>query len=183
MLKDTNLQQAIIRAHRGDTEALGELYNHYYAKMVWLAYAILLDQNLAEDVAQQSFVTACEKICYLRNPECFGAWLGRICQNEALQNLREMRRPAHHENGVYHNAHENHQDNGLIEMVRRAIDRLPSTYREVVVLRYYQQMTYVDISDFLTISVASVRSRLFHAKRKIKRYLKQHGFIYGRSLE
>ena len=38
------------------------LYEHYYAAMVWVAYAIVLDRDLAEDAAQQAFVKACEKL-------------------------------------------------------------------------------------------------------------------------
>ena len=75
--------QSIDAARRGDGEAFGRLYELYYATMVWLAYAILLDRNLAEDAAQQAFVKACEKLGDLKNTNRFGAWLGRICRNEA----------------------------------------------------------------------------------------------------
>lgn len=77
--------QIVDAARCGETEAFGRLYESYYATMVWLAYAILLDRNLAEDAAQQAFVKACEKLGDLKNVDRFGAWLGRICRNEAYQ--------------------------------------------------------------------------------------------------
>ncbi|MFC1762747.1 RNA polymerase sigma factor [Planctomycetota bacterium] len=50
--------------------------------MVWLAYAVLLNQDLVEDVAQQAFVIACEKRDDLRNPQCFWGWLARIFRED-----------------------------------------------------------------------------------------------------
>lgn len=66
------LKLSVIRACQGDIDALGRLYHHYFDKMVWLAYAVLLDLEQAEEVAQQSFVIACEKLDNLQNPGCFG---------------------------------------------------------------------------------------------------------------
>ena len=62
--------------------------------MVWLAYSILLDRTLAEDVAQQTFVKACEKLSDLKRVDRFRPWLARICRNEAHQLIRDRQRSA-----------------------------------------------------------------------------------------
>ena len=176
--------QTVNAARCGDAEAFGRLYESYYATMVWLAYAILLDRNLAEDAAQQSFVKAAEKLGNLKKANRFGAWLGRICRNEAYQLMRDRRRiqvsltaqaepvavddPAH--------------DNDNQDSVKAAVNALPEMYREVVVLHYYQHLDYRQISALLGIAEAAVRGRLFRARRKIKQGLQRSGFQEGRQL-
>ena len=79
-------------ARNGDGESFGLLYEQYYAPMMWLAYSILLDRDLAEDAAQQAFVNACEKLTHLRDVDRFGPWLAQICRNEAHQLIRQQKR-------------------------------------------------------------------------------------------
>ena len=134
--------QSVNAAHCGDAEAFGRLYESYYATMVWLAYAILLDRNLAEDAAQQAFVKAAEKLEDLKNVNRFGAWLGRICRNEAYQLMRCRQRTQvsltpQHEPAVAEDP-ANASDNE--HAVKAAVDRLPEMYREIVVLHYYQHL-------------------------------------------
>ncbi|MCF7976102.1 MAG: sigma-70 family RNA polymerase sigma factor [Phycisphaerae bacterium] len=174
--------QSINAARCGDAEAFGRLYESYYATMVWLAYAILLDRNLAEDAAQQAFVKACEKLGDLKNTSRFGAWLGRICRNEAYQMMRCRQRtqvslPPQHEPAVADNPGntDDHQ-----QIVKAAVDRLPEMYREVIVLHYYQHLDYRQISTVLGIAEATVRGRLFRARRKIEKNLRKNGFMEGR---
>jgi RNA polymerase sigma factor (sigma-70 family) len=90
---DNRIQKQLVEsACRGDIDSFGKLYEHYYATMVWLAYSIVLDYDLAEDIAQQSFTTACEKIDSLRNKQKFAGWLSGICRNTALSSLSKSKR-------------------------------------------------------------------------------------------
>ena len=174
--------QLVNAARCGETEAFGRLYESYYATMVWLAYAILLDRNLAEDAAQQAFVKAAEKLGDLKNVNRFGAWLGRICRNEAYQLMRNRQRTQvsltpQHEPAVCDDpgSTDDHQ-----HVVKAAVDRLPEMYREIVVLHYYQHLDYRQISTILCIAEATVRGRLFRARKKIEKMLRKNGFMEGR---
>ncbi len=176
--------QLVNAARCGDAEAFGRLYESYYATMVWLAYAILLDRNLAEDAAQQAFVKVAEKLGDLRNIHRFGAWLGRICRNEAYQLMRNRQRTQvsltpQHEPVVEEDPV---NTNDRKSVVKAAVDRLPAMYREVVVLHYYQHLDYRQISQVLGIAEATVRGRLFRARRKIEKTLRENGFMEGRQL-
>jgi RNA polymerase sigma-70 factor (ECF subfamily) len=72
----------------------------------------------------------------------------------------------------------NTDDHRLV--VKAAVDRLPAMYREVVVLHYYQHLDYRQISAILGIAEATVRGRLFRARRKIEKMLRRNGFMEGR---
>ena len=67
-----------------------------------------------------------------------------------------------------------------VEAVRRAIEKLGSSAREVIVLRYYNGLSYEEISSVLGISKPTINGRLTRAKQKIARYLKRSGFLENR---
>ena len=69
---------------------------------------------------------------------------------------------------------ENHDENG--RAIRRAIEKLPDSAKELIVLRYYDGLSYEQISSVLGISKASINGRLTRAKRKMADYLKRNGF-------
>ena len=176
LVEKSRQKQLVKSARSGDGQSFGVLYEQYYAPMMWLAYSILLDRNLAEDAAQQAFVKACEKLADLRNVDRFGPWLARICRNETHQLIRQQRRQCLHDCNapvqMNPRPHEEDQDN----LVRTAIDQLPPIYREVLVLHYFNRMSYQDMQTVLGIAAHTVRGRLFRARRKVEQYLKRHGF-------
>ena len=167
-------------ARRGDVESLAALYRRHYATMVWLAYSILLNRDLAEDAAQQTFVRACERLADLRRADRFGPWLAAICRNEAHQLIRARRQPAglHPGDDSLYSAQPD-RDNDDHALVRAAIDRLEPMYREIVILHYYNRMDYRQIAATLGIGGHTVRGRLFRARRQIEKTLRRHGFPEG----
>jgi RNA polymerase sigma-70 factor, ECF subfamily len=173
-------QQQVEAARQGDIKAFGTLYGQYYATMVWLAYSILLDRHLAEDVAQQTFVKACENIASLRQTDRFGAWLSRICRNTAIQEDRQRRRLAAYQRQQT-DSPESTEDDSLPQAIRAAIATLPPMYREIVVLHYYDQQSYERIESMLGITGHCVRGRLFRARKRIEAYLKQRGRLKDQS--
>lgn len=168
--------QIVQAARRGDAEAFGTLYQRYYATMVWLAYSILLDRNLAEDAAQQAFVKACEKLADLKRADRFAAWLTQICRNEAIQLIRSRQRSKPQRPCETACVDESNTDGPDLGMVKEAIDQLAPMYREIVVLHYYNQMDYRQIATTLGVAGHTVRGRLFRARRQIERTLRRNGF-------
>lgn len=173
-------QQMITAARAGDTRAWGWLYESYYATLVWVAYAVVLDLNTAEDIAQQAFVKACEGLGDLRQVHRFGPWLSRICRNEAYQYLRDRQRRDTHENRVT-DTNPVTVDTDTEDEVKVAVDNLPPMYREVVVLHYYQHLDYRRIAAILGIAGHTVRGRLFRARKMIKKALQAQGYPGGAS--
>jgi len=163
-------------ARNGDGESFGLLYEEYYAPMMWLAYSILLDRDLAEDAAQQAFVNACVKLANLRDVERFGPWLARICRNEAHQLIRQQKRQCSRECVASGQMKEQDREEDQNDLVKTAVDQLPPMYREVLILHYYNQMSYQDIQSVLGIAAHTVRGRLFRARKRVEHQLKRHGF-------
>ena len=160
----------------GNAEAVAELYERYYAVMVWVAYSVLLDRGLAEDAAQQAFARACEKLGRLRDPGRFGPWLTTICRHAAQDILRDRQRRAVLRRNAAGAAPSRHNDDGFDRAVKDAVDSLPAMYREVVVLHYYNGMSYHEIESALGISGDKVKGRLARARRKMQTHLEKEGF-------
>jgi RNA polymerase sigma-70 factor (ECF subfamily) len=152
------------------------LYERYYAVMVWVAYSVLLDRDLAEDAAQQAFATACEKMHGLRRPDRFGPWLTRICRNAAIDMARERRRDAVLRQGAGGCMRQTPRRDGFDGAVKEAVDGLGPMYREIVVLHYYNRMSYKEIQAVLGVSVHTVKGRLARARKRIQAHLKRNGF-------
>jgi RNA polymerase sigma-70 factor (ECF subfamily) len=164
-------------AQQGDLDGLTALYERYYRSMVALAYSVLADMHLAEDAAQQAFAIACRDLPKLKSKEKFAAWLAGICRNTA----REIYRARGNHVGLQEQAlaQGEHETARFRDAVRRAVWRLRTSEREVIVLRYYDNLAYEQIGSVLGISPQAVHGRLTRAKRKIASYLKRDGFKGG----
>ena len=155
----------------------GKNHIYFYASMVWVAYSILLDPDLAEDVAQQTFAIAWQKMADLRKSERFGAWLAKICRNTCHQIHREKKRIRNWQKSAVLSETNHETNDDSQEGVRAAIDGLRPMYREVIILRYYHDMDYAGIGSLLDIPVSRVRGRLLRAKNKIESYLRRRGQV------
>jgi RNA polymerase sigma-70 factor (ECF subfamily) len=158
----------------GDIDSFGQLARRYYASMVAIAYAILADHQLAEDAAQEAFARALTNLSKLRKPDKFAPWLAQICRNVARDMVAAKARQINMEDSCRVSDSSGRDDN--VEAVRRSIEQLPLRSREVIVLRYYNGLSYEEISSVLGISKATINGRLTRAKRKMARYLKRNGF-------
>lgn len=158
----------------GDIDSFGELCRRHYAAMVAIGYSILGDHQLAEDAAQESFARALVQLRRLRNKAKFAPWLAAICRNVAKDMVaaRARRACAHDLSQVAYN--EDKDDRS--RMVRQAIERLPASAKELLILRYYNGQSYDEISSVLGISKRTINGRLTRAKRRMAECLTRNGF-------
>jgi len=158
----------------GDANSFTELCQRYYPAMVAIAHSILDDRHLAEDAAQQVFAKAVRKLPQLKNKSKFASWLAVICRNVALD-LAHMEKTLYTADDISTIA-EKSNENGTIEAVREALNKLSAPAREVIFLRFYDGMTYEQISAVLGISEQAINGRLRRAKKKMANYLRRNGF-------
>ena len=85
------MAQLVIRAQGGDRDAMGELFNRYRQHVFAIALRRLGDENEAQELCQEVFLQAIQKLDQLRDPECFAGWLRSIAQRMAIN--RALRRP------------------------------------------------------------------------------------------
>ena len=168
---DIELVEAAVR---GQTECFGELCERYYPAMVAVAHSILGDRHLAEDVAQETFAKACYKLSRLKDKNKFAGWLAVICRNVARDMAKARGRiDSIKDLSVVSLGTQESRGKDLSE-VREAINKLPDLDREVIFLRYYNNLPYEEISQILGISKAAINGKLTRAKKKIAQYLEQN---------
>ena len=168
---DTALVKAAID---GDADSFTELCRRYYPAMVAIAHSILGDRHLAEDAAQQAFAKAAVKLPQLKRKSRFAGWLAAICRNAARDMARRTEAFYSTEN-LSTIAAESDQ-NDTTEAVRNALGKLSASARKVVFLRFYDGMSYEQISAVLGISEQAINGRLRRAKKKMADYLRRSGF-------
>lgn len=162
----------------GDIESFGELCRQYYVAMVAVAYAVLNDHQLAEDAAQESFARALVNLKNLKNSSRFAPWLAAICRNVAKDMVTARVRQTKAEDLSNTTLNDNDDENSLA--IRRAIEQLPASAKDLIVLRYYNSLSYEQIGSVLGISRATINGRILRAKRKMANYLKKNGFPENR---
>jgi RNA polymerase sigma-70 factor (ECF subfamily) len=167
--EETILVQA---ASKGDADSFSRLCERYYSAIVAIAYSQLADRGLAEDAAQEAFFVAFRDISKLKNANHFCRWLASICRNissdMAKARLRDKLVPI--EDCVLSTNDDSKKDS-YDEVVRGIIAKLPVKAREVIFLKYYNQMSYQEISKLLGISQEAVNGRLRRAKKIIAKEL------------
>jgi RNA polymerase sigma factor (sigma-70 family) len=169
------LQARLVEAAlAGNIESFGELCTYYYPSMVAIAYSVLADHQLAEDAAQEAFAKALTNLGKLNKARKFAPWLARICRNTAVDMVRVKARQASSDD--FSQLPDHHTDAPDAEIVRDAIAGLPEHDREVIVLRYYNSLSYEQISAVLGVSKAAINGRLTRAKQKVAEHLNRNGF-------
>lgn len=181
MIQDKPDSALVEQAARGDGDSFTELCRRFYPALVAIGHAITGDRHLAEDAAQQALAKAAVNLPKLRRPEQFGAWLAAICRNAATDIVRRrasapqpLGTDAASEDLVASTPGQN--DDALGEAVRQGLTQLPAKAREAVYLKYYDGLTYEQMSAVLGISEQAINGRLRRAKRTLEKYLRRQGF-------
>jgi RNA polymerase sigma-70 factor (ECF subfamily) len=169
--KEIKLVEAAIA---GDIESFGQLCRHYYSAMVGISYAIVRDHQLAEDAAQESFARAIVKINGLREKTKFAQWLAAICRNVSKDFVVKKIKEVSAER--FYNASYTNDCIAGDQIIDRALDQLASSDKELIVLRYYDNLSYEQIGTVLGLTRAAVNGKLTRAKRKLSKHLKHSGF-------
>jgi RNA polymerase sigma-70 factor (ECF subfamily) len=170
-LAGTPNEELVLAAMGGDEDSFLTLCRRYYPAMVTVARAVLGDDHLCEDAAQEAFAKACRKLDSLKSPSRFGAWLTAICRNEARSMLhRTPKAESLGDQDVPEKVCEKDPD---VELVREAIHRLPVDARELLYLKYRNELSYEAIAELLDTTPQSVHGRLQRARQSVKAYVER----------
>jgi RNA polymerase sigma-70 factor (ECF subfamily) len=170
-------QELLSQVRAGNSQAFTEIHNKYRRRLLAYCYRLLQDPVAAEDVVQVSFEKAYESLSTLDNPELFFYWLFSIARNEVYGHIRKLRR-----NGTPHSVeeediwteetpHEQFVRKETTEIVELFLNQLKVEYREVLVLRQYDKLSYAEIAAITGDTVSSVESRLFKARKALAKKL------------
>ena len=174
-----NIHQNLIDGCKaGDQKAQFQIYKLYYKAMYNTSLRIVSNTMEAEDIMQEAFLSAFEKIETYSGKVSFGAWLKKIVINRSLDALNRQKAifediDTHHELRYVSDDGENGQDTDLrMEEVREAIKELPDGYRIILSLYLLEGYDHDEISEILNISSSTSRSQLSRAKQKLLHQIK-----------
>lgn len=167
----------------GNNTAFDVLLNRHKDRLYYYIYFIVRSKEVAEDIFQETFVKAIIKLQEGRyQPDGkFGAWITRIAHNLVIDQFRQERNENQISNdetdvdllnnmalseGTIENKIVNEQ---VLRDVRAIVDELPDCQREVVYMRYYQKMSFKDISDITGVSINTALGRMRYAILNMRR--------------
>lgn len=176
-------ENVIMRCKRGDKKAQYEIYKQYAKAMYNVSLRITGDTLEAEDVLQEAFLTAFDKIESYRNEATFGAWLKKIVVNTALNQVRkrkyqfsELTENDDYEDDSPQEVLLNEENSLQIAQIRKAIAKLPDGFRVVFSLYLLEGYDHQEIAEILSISVSTSKSQYNRAKKKLQEILKIQNF-------
>lgn len=178
--------RVIAKLKNGDIHALTPLVQAYQHRALRTAYLITQDQALAQDVTQSAFVHAFECIHQFEASRRFLPWFLKIIVNMAVQISRQQARtfsldsiPDHDEEMTWADLQADSMlgPEAQLEMkelehqMEALLQRLSTEQRAVIVLRYYVDFTESQMADALNVPQGTIKSRLFNARKQLRRLL------------
>jgi RNA polymerase sigma-70 factor, ECF subfamily len=168
------------RAKAGDTDAFAEIYRQYQHVVYRFGFAMTGSEAAAEDITQETFVAVFRDLArYDPERAAFTTYLYGIVRNLSRERLRRDRRflsldmlgTRRERAGLASDPADRLERNERIARVRAALLKLPSRYREVIILCDLHDLSYADAAHVEGISTAAVRSRLHRGRQLLRRQL------------
>lgn len=181
-MDDLSDRDIVVNVRRGKTDFYGELVLRHQTSVFNVCYRMLGERREAEDLTQETFIRAYERLHTFDKDRPFGPWIRRIATNLCYNHLKRSKQ-------VVFSLHEEIESNKgqnerlpeikqvqreKSESVRTAILELPPHYRAVIELRHYQELSYAEIAKELSIPLSDVKSHLFRARKQLSTKLKDY---------
>jgi RNA polymerase sigma-70 factor (ECF subfamily) len=171
--------QLIEEVRNGKRRAFTELMRRYQQRVYWAARRIVGTHEDADDIAQETFVKAYTALGDFRGESSFFTWLYRIAINLSLNAVRKRQLVSYlRDNEIINRVFPSSEDpSRAVEFketqsrLQEAIARLPEKQRAVFVMRYYDELSYEEISEVMKTSVGGLKANYFHALRKVREYM------------
>jgi len=171
----------VLEYQSGNGKALAILVKRWHKLFCNKAFFVVKDADVAKDIAQDSWKIIIDKIDKLKNPDSFGSWALRIIYNKSIDfiNTNKRKNKAIEAYKYEQDTHVNDDENDLKsvkDVLLKAIKKLPQHQQVVIKLFYVEDYSLKEISDILNITVGTAKSRLFHAREKLKETLKNKNY-------
>lgn len=166
------------RFQEGDVEAASALVRKYTKITVGLVYSNIGRVQEADDLVQEVFLEAQKSALRIRNPDSFASWMYKITQRVCNRWLREHKRAPmslEEPEEIQGPGSETNEDEIEAQEVRRVVDAMPRRLREVIYMRYFQDLSYERMGDLLGISSSAVNARLMKARKLLRSRLASEG--------
>jgi len=170
-------EHLVRRLKGGDENAFGEIYFAYRSRIYRFALKLLRDGDQAEDITQEAFIKARKAIHSLNQSQSLLSWLLTITRNEVFSHFRKTEMNGSLDQDDVWDT-DTPLDHMIIaeatEAVQAAVAQLSPPYREVILLREYEQLSYAEIAQVTGDTEAAVKMRLFKARKALVKKLRPY---------
>lgn len=169
-------------AQQGDEDAFAELVHRYERQIFSMAYRLAGDYDEAADLAQEAFLRIYRMLDRYDPQKKFFSWMYRVAQNSCLNALNkrpsniipveraeEYMTPTDSPGAA--EPEQNYLNQELRQNIDQAIAELPDNYRDVIYLRYIEDLSYQQIADACGLPISTVETRLFRGKKQLQKNL------------
>ncbi len=165
----------------GSDAAFAKLMKKYQERVYWMVRRTIFDQDDADGITQEVFITVYQKIHQFREDSQFFTWLYKIASNMVLQSLRKKKlrnMVGLDQVSEIHSSDEPTAESEMIksewnEKLKAAIETLPPQQRLVFNMRYFEELSYEEISGILDKTTGGLKANYFHAVQKIKEQMEK----------
>lgn len=178
IMTNIELKKLVERAKKKDNNAMEALYKEYYKDVLYVCSRYNMNPQDAEDITQDSFVTAFSSLSSLEDEEKFGSWISRIASNKCLNLLKRnnvftMESIDDDENVIELPSKDKNTEDVVIDrevqdIISNMIQELPIEQRVTLFMFYYQDMSIKEIANSFNCSENTVKSRLNYAKKHMR---------------
>jgi len=168
----------------GRTEAYAELVRRWAGRITAVCHARVGRADPADDLAQETLLRGYRALKSLADPEKFGSWLCAIATRTSLDWLKAKERsqvvfsalgPGHNPEDYLLSAQQQNRRTSDreddLKQLMEEVEALPEEYREVIMLYYYEDVTYRDLAQLLGVSTATINARLTKARMLLRKRL------------
>lgn len=171
-----NIHHALIeRCRRGDQTAYQSLYKLYARAMYNVGYRIVQNEDEAQDVLQEAFISAFRSLDNYRGDASFGSWIKRIVVNKALNAVSRRKLDPIPENEDWDIAEPEtdatYRGELTVDRVKKGIAQLPDGYRNVLSLYLIEGYDHQEIAEIMGFTESTSKSQLNRAKAKLRELL------------
>ncbi|WP_219837283.1 RNA polymerase sigma factor [Paenibacillus sp. R14(2021)] len=155
------------------------LVRRYWHDVWQYAYFLTRREHLAEDIAQDTFIQAIRRMDTFRGQSSIKSWLFKIARNTAFNYKKSAFLRKVTLVGLFMDtrrspsAESDYMSTSLTDEIWAAVLRLPRNHREMIILHAHYEMSYNELADLLAISEGTVKSRLYRARAKLAKLLKE----------
>lgn len=173
-LREWTVAQLVVRAQAGDRDAFGELFHRYRSAIVAGAMSRVRNADEADELAQDVFIQAMQKINQLRVPEAFGGWLRQIVHRMAINRVTRNRNAIACDPETLEATcvteevpDEVVQSREQAQAVRNSIDRLGALDQETLTAFYLNGHTLIEMSNEFQAPIGTIKRRLHVARKRL----------------
>lgn len=169
-------EMLISRVRARDVRAFEELYRNYHPRLTRFLTNLVHRPQLAEEVFNETMMVVWQKLDTFNGASKLSTWIFSIAYRKAMKGVKRQDMPIEDRDAENRAADEGGPDEGITDQRRQrllleAVAELSPDHRAVVDLTYYHELGYREIAEIVDCPVDTVKTRMFHARRHLKRKL------------